>query len=100
MKARVNEALKRYAMRDASAASVVSRQPDEGMVLLDLERGDDVLRVNWVAYNGGHLLSLRVWQRRPSGELLPTARGISLRPHELLDVHDALGRALPLVQTV
>lgn len=99
MKARVNEALKRYATRGASVSRPVSKLPDEGTVLLDLERGDDVLRMNWVAYNGGHLLSLRLWQRRPSGELLPTARGISLRPHELLDVHEALGRALPLVQT-
>ena len=101
MKARVENALAQYANRGASAstrpASVsrpVTRPPDPGVVLLELERNKaEVLRISVATYSGSRFVQARAWQRVPTGELLPTPRGVTFRRHELDQVREALDRA-------
>ncbi|MEW6272879.1 MAG: hypothetical protein AB1689_26690 [Thermodesulfobacteriota bacterium] len=73
--------------------------PAEGINLVSLVRGEELLRATWVHYRSSSFLSLRIWTPRKDGSgYVPTKRGATVRKHELRDVRDAIDSAIQLAE--
>lgn len=65
---------------------------ENGKRLLTLSRGDGAeLRINLAEFQGRPFISIRLWEKNPSGEWWPTkGRGGSIRMGEIQSVIEAL----------
>jgi len=70
---------------------------EEGVVLLELERDDGVLRVAVNTYKSVPFVQARIWTRDSSGGLWPSKAGITVRRRELPEFAKAVADALDLV---
>lgn len=62
--------------------------------ILELEKGEDLLRVVLKEFRGRQYIDARMFYMSETGEWLPTKKGLSMTPEMAAQVSEAIGRAL------
>ena len=60
--------------------------------LVELPRGDNIIRIAVTEYNGRKGLNIREWYPK-NGEMRPTKKGVNIAPDELGKLADAVEQA-------
>lgn len=68
------------------------RQVDR--TILELEKGEDLLRVVLKEFRGRQYIDARMFYMSENGEWLPTRKGLSMTPEIAARVSEAIGKAL------
>lgn len=67
------------------------------IVLLEMPKGRDTLRVSVSEFQGKKYVDVRLWYTTASGELAPTQKGVSFQSDCIVQVTDAMLNARNLL---
>ena len=60
----------------------------------DIEKGEDLIRVELSEFKGNQYVGVRIYYMDDRGDWKPTRKGLTLVPEVMLQVRDALNKAL------
>ena len=63
-------------------------------MIKDIEKGEDLIRVELSEFKGNQYVGVRIYYMDDKGDWKPTRKGLTLVPEVMVQVRDAISKAL------